>query len=366
MAEIKGKFSVVVPVLNSKDHIRGCLDSILVAMDRYGNAELIVLDNGSEDGSYEILLNEYRGRVRVQQIRGIAVGALRNRGAALAEGEFIAFIDSDCVVVPDYFEQALGALRRNGADATGSEYTLEDSCHWIEETWYVIHTPSHDGLVKFITSGNLVIKRQAFLAINGFDERMISCEDMDLGVRLNKAGFVVYQAHAVRAFHPGGDKSLRVFFLKNAWRSMGMFRMLKNSWLFKPVLTLFAHVLLCTLAVANLFASHSALIVRVVISVGLINAAPLLTILYRAWRVKRLYAPFRSLLLYHIYFLSQLYALWNVMVSFGVSPEVKHARSARLHSSAKLSIRTADEISVLADAENRINVETGLNKPEIH
>jgi len=78
---------------------------------------------------------------------------------------------------------------------------------------------------------------------------------------------VVYQAHSVRAFHPGGDKSLRVFFLKNAWRRMGMFGMLKNSWLFKPVLTVFAHVLLCILAVANLFASHSALIVRVVIFV---------------------------------------------------------------------------------------------------
>ena len=357
MAEIKGKFSVVVPVFNSKDHLRGCLDSILAAMQRYGNAELIVLDNGSEDGSYEILLNEYRGRIRVQQIRGIAVGALRNRGTALAEGEFIAFIDSDCIVVPDYFEQALSALQRTGADATGSEYTMEDSCHWIEETWYVIHTPSHDGLVKFITSGNLVIRRQAFLAINGFDEKMISCEDMDLGVRLNKAGFMVYQAHAVRAFHPGGDKSLRAFFLKNAWRSMGMFRMLKNSWLFKPVLTLFAHVLLCMLAVGNLFVSHSSWLVRVLIFVALIDAAPLLAILYRAWRVKRLYAPFKSLLLYHIYFLSQLYALWNVMVSFGVSPEVKHARSTRLHSSARPSDRTGDARSVLADA--------ALNKPEI-
>ncbi len=61
MAEIKNKFSVVVPVLNSKDHLRGCLDSIQAAMERYGNAELIVLDNGSDDGSYEILCEEYAG-----------------------------------------------------------------------------------------------------------------------------------------------------------------------------------------------------------------------------------------------------------------------------------------------------------------
>jgi glycosyltransferase involved in cell wall biosynthesis len=345
MAEIKGKFSVVIPVLNSKDHLRGCLDSILMAIDTYGNAELIVLDNGSEDGSYEILLNEYSGRVRVQQIRGIAVGALRNRGAALAEGEFLAFIDSDCVIEPGYFEQALSALQHSGADATGSEYALAGSSNWIEKTWYVIHTPSRDGFVKYIPSGNLVIKRQAFLAVAGFDEHMISCEDMDLGARLNKAGFKVYQAHSVRALHPGSDKSLRVFFLKHAWRSMGMFGMLKNTWLFKPLITLFAHALLCLLAIVNLFTSHSPWIMRIVVFVLLVNLAPLLTILYRAWQVKRLYAPFRSMLLYHTFFLAQLYAAGNILVSFGRSPEVKHAMSVRLYKFSKADDRYKRSVS---------------------
>ena len=67
MAEITDKFSVVVPMLNSKEHIRGCLNSILAAMERYGNAELIVLDNGSTDGSYEILCNEYAGPARMNR-----------------------------------------------------------------------------------------------------------------------------------------------------------------------------------------------------------------------------------------------------------------------------------------------------------
>jgi len=58
MPEIRDKFSVVVPVLNAKDFLHRSLDSILAAMDRYGNAELVVLDNGSTDGSYEILLQE--------------------------------------------------------------------------------------------------------------------------------------------------------------------------------------------------------------------------------------------------------------------------------------------------------------------
>jgi glycosyltransferase involved in cell wall biosynthesis len=50
MAAIKDKFSVVVPVLNSKDHFRDSPTSILAVIDRYSSTELIVLDNGSDDG----------------------------------------------------------------------------------------------------------------------------------------------------------------------------------------------------------------------------------------------------------------------------------------------------------------------------
>ena len=252
----------------------------------------------------------------------------------MAEGEFVVFIDSDCVIAPNYFEEALSVIRRTGADATGAEYALRTTSHWIEKTWYMIHTPPHDGPVRFITSGNLVIKRHAFLAVGGFDEKMISCEDMDLGARLNKAGFTVFQAHSLRTFHLGGDKSLRVFFLKNAWRSMGMLGMFKNTWLFKPVLTLFAHVLLCTVAIANLFLFQFPVLTRVLIFILLVNLAPLLTILYRAFQVKRVHTPFRSLLLYQVYFLAQLYAIWNAMIALGASSETKHAMSARLHGSA--------------------------------
>jgi glycosyltransferase involved in cell wall biosynthesis len=311
MAEIKNKFSVVVPVFNSKDHLRGCLDSIRAAMERYGNAELILLDNGSDDGSYEILLNEYARWARVEQIRSVTVSALRNRGAELATGEFIAFIDSDCLIGPDYFEQALPVLREV-ADATGSEYALEDPCHWIQKVWYTLHVPAKDGIVNYIVSGNLVIKRQALLAVGGFDEKMVSCEDNDLGLRLARAGFKVYQVHAIRALHPGGEQSLRVFFRKTAWRSMGMFQMMKHSWLNKPLMITLAQFVLLLL----------------------LNLAPAFNVLFYALRVRRLYAPFRSMLLYHLWFLARFYAIAMMIGSMGASKERKIAIGARLHSPA--------------------------------
>jgi glycosyltransferase involved in cell wall biosynthesis len=336
MAETKDKFSVVVPVLNSKDHLCDSLTSILAAVDRYRNAELIVLDNGSDDGSYEILLNEYSHCARIQQIRGISVSALRNHGARLANGEFIAFLDSDCIIAPDYFDQALHILR-DYADATGSQPMLEpDSPHWIERTWHDIQLPDRDEFVKAISSGNFVIKRQAFFAVGGFDEKMISDEDDDLGIRLNDAGFKLYQARAVRAIHAGADDSLRVFFFKSAWRSMGMFRMMKHSWMSKPLLITFAHLLFCIAAPIYLFASHASWPTRIAVFLVLVTFAPAITVVYRMLQVRRLlYAPLRLMLLYHVYFIARFYTLWKMLMSIGASPERKIAMSARLHNSAK-------------------------------
>lgn len=335
VTEIKDKFSVVVPVLNAKEHLRVCLGSILIAMHRYANAELIVLDNGSDDGSYEILLKEYSQRANIQQIHGVSVSELRNRGAALAEGEFLAFVDSDCLIVPDYFEHALHILRTY-ADAAGSQPVLEDdSRNWIERTWHSVHMTYRDEFVKSISAGNLVIKRQVFLAIGGFDKTMISCEDDDLGLRLNKLGFKVYQARALRSVHAGADENLREFFFKSAWRSMGMFRMLKHGWINKPVLVTFVHLALCIVAVANL-ASHGSVLTRLLVCAVLVNLAPAVTVLYRMLRAKRsLDAPFKLAVLYHIFFIARAYAMGKMIISLGASPERKIALSERLHNSAK-------------------------------
>jgi len=314
MPEIKDKFSIIMPVFNAKTSLRACLDSVLSAMASYGNAELIVIDNGSTDGSYEMLLNEYGKVARILQIRGITVAALRNRGASLADGEFVSFIDSDCIIGPDYFQQALAVLRTR-ADATGAKYELPASPHWIEKTWYKIHARSHDGPVNYLNGGNLLIRRQAFLAVNGFDETMISTEDSELCLRLNQEGFKVYEAHAVRAIHLGGDKSLRVFFRKTSWRTLGMFGMLKHSWISPPLFTTFAHLLLCLGALLSLLIAPAPSAVRIGLSMSLFNLAPVASVLYRGWQRGRLYMPLQAIVLYHVYFLGRFYAMYKLMFS---------------------------------------------------
>lgn len=119
--------SVIVPVYNVKSFLAEALESALA--QTYKNIEIIVIDDGSTDGSGE-LCDEYAkkdGRIRVihQQNRGLS-GA-RNAGLHLVKGEAIAFLDSDDAYHPDFVSAMLGAMLREKTDIVICRYTLHET-----------------------------------------------------------------------------------------------------------------------------------------------------------------------------------------------------------------------------------------------
>jgi glycosyltransferase involved in cell wall biosynthesis len=93
--------SVIVPVYNVEPYLRKCLDSIV--SQTYQDLEILVIDDGSTDGSGKIC-DEYKRdqRVRVFHTENAGLSAARNLGLDKAHGEWIEFIDSDDWVEPDY------------------------------------------------------------------------------------------------------------------------------------------------------------------------------------------------------------------------------------------------------------------------
>jgi len=182
--KIPGKFSVIIPVFNSQKHLRACLDSVMAAAENYGNAELIALDNGSTDDSYQILQQDYR-QAQICSVPGWTIAALRNRGAELASGEYLSFIDSDCVIPRNYFHEALRLFQSVGAAATGSTCVLPDTANWIERTWHALHVRRKDGYVNYLNSGNLVVKSTAFDQVGGFDASLVPGGSAPTGVAVS-------------------------------------------------------------------------------------------------------------------------------------------------------------------------------------
>lgn len=102
--------SVIIPVYNTKQYLSTCLESILA--QSYTDLEILFVDDGSTDGSSE-LLDSFAAmdkRIRVIHQPNGGVCAARNRGIDEARGEYLSFIDSDDTLEPDMYEVLMGFI----------------------------------------------------------------------------------------------------------------------------------------------------------------------------------------------------------------------------------------------------------------
>lgn len=112
----KIKISVIIPVYNTEKYLKECIDSILnQTLDLY---EIIIVNDGSTDGSLK-LINEYGERYSNIQIisqDNCGLGAARNLGLKMAEGEYVYFIDSDDILEKNALEYCYNLLSQNKLD----------------------------------------------------------------------------------------------------------------------------------------------------------------------------------------------------------------------------------------------------------
>ena len=106
--------SVVVPLYNKEPYVRRALDSI--AAQSFADFEVVIVDDGSQDGSAAIAAGYPDSRFRMIRQANAGPGAARNRGIAEAQGEWIAFLDADDEWLPDYLELAVRQFRSLGED----------------------------------------------------------------------------------------------------------------------------------------------------------------------------------------------------------------------------------------------------------
>ena len=114
--------SIIVPVYQVKDYIDECVESLL--RQTYTNLEILLVDDGSTDGSGAIC-DEYArrdNRIRVIHQENQGLSAARNAGLDRATGEYVAFVDSDDAVLPDFIETLYDLAERYQADIAACAY----------------------------------------------------------------------------------------------------------------------------------------------------------------------------------------------------------------------------------------------------
>lgn len=110
------RLSVVVPVYNVEDYLAECLDSILA--QTFDDLEILLVDDGSTDGSVALAKRYVRRHPQVRMIRqaNAGLGAARNTGVRHVNGELLAFVDSDDAIPPYAYELMVGTLAESGSD----------------------------------------------------------------------------------------------------------------------------------------------------------------------------------------------------------------------------------------------------------
>lgn len=233
-------FSIIIISYNGKDFLRKCLE--VLKQSSVQPEKIIVVDDHSSDGTGEMVRKEFSQVEYIFNEKNLGPVAARNRGAKLATGEYIVFIDNDILVRRDSIERLLSFLSKtkDAGLVAGKLIIEEGKTMW----WNMGHRPNilrqalgkiigffiinffpdSKRLKKFsmlfslnywdydktmpvdwVIEGFNAVRRDIFEKTNGFDEDyFMFFEGPDLSARLRKAGYETYFVHDSVADNLGG------------------------------------------------------------------------------------------------------------------------------------------------------------------
>lgn len=140
--------SVIIPVYNRMDYLGECLDSVLVQTHK--NLEVILIDDGSTDGTVELCKQyaEKDSRIVVIAADHGGVSKARNLGIDAAKGEYLFFIDSDDVIHPSLVEALLKPMLETGAAMAGTKPLSVGRDHWCQVSKIIQESNHSDTIYK--------------------------------------------------------------------------------------------------------------------------------------------------------------------------------------------------------------------------
>ncbi|TKJ42386.1 hypothetical protein CEE37_01515 [candidate division LCP-89 bacterium B3_LCP] len=222
------KASVVIPVRNKLEFTRQCLESIAEAPPKL-SYEIIVVDNASDDGTYEFLKEKQdRGELRLihnDPPNPFAISC--NQGAMAAKGEYIVFLNNDTKAYPDWLDEMVAAAEKyQNVGAVGAKLLYPDET--IQHAGVAFHyftslkrykpyhifrdfprgAPAVNKELEFqvVTGACLLTPKSIFHEMGGFDERFINeFEDVDYCLRLRDKGYKVIYTPKAELIHYEGQ-----------------------------------------------------------------------------------------------------------------------------------------------------------------
>jgi len=215
------RVSVIIPTLNEENAIGRCLDALCALDFPQPSFEVIIVDNGSSDETLRIA-ESYRDRLnlRLIQQKGVYISALRNLGASQARGDFLFFLDADCLAPREWLADGIRHLAEANHDLVGGHYEIPPDSTWIARIWHEDREAGKLGEVTYLPGGDLIIRREVFARLHGFDASLQTNEDCEFCRRARADGLKVWAVRQLRVIHLGAPQTLGGFFRMHRWHGI--------------------------------------------------------------------------------------------------------------------------------------------------
>ena len=224
------QLSIVIVNYNVKDYLHLCLDSVTASIQNL-DAEIIVVDNASIDGSAAMVRDLFPQVILIANKDNVGFSKANNQGVAVAQGEYVCILNPDTVVGENTFndvyafakaQQKLGIIGVQLVDGTGKFLpeskrnvpTLKVSLNKMigdARHYYASHfTNDEIGEVSVLVGAFMFMPRAVYTEVGGFDERYFMYgEDIDLSYTVLQAGYVNYYLGDTAIIHFKGESTVK-------------------------------------------------------------------------------------------------------------------------------------------------------------
>ncbi len=192
--------------------------------------ETVLVDGGSTDGTADTA--RQAGFTKVIVCPDANIPVCRNRGVREASGDWIAFLDGDCEPAEDWLEQARPFLESPEKVVLGWPAEPPSPRTWVQTAWLYHWTHKNPRIENYrgrrvvrregfrlVTTRNMILHRDVFDDLEGFNEALPTGEDTDFAFRAYMAGITVLGVPELKVIHHGEPATLRAFFRQQLWHA---------------------------------------------------------------------------------------------------------------------------------------------------
>ncbi len=222
------KISFIIPHKGREELLMQTVASIFAQDFEPTAYEIIIVTQNNSLVELSKLTEKHSNIIITFQQEQLTISALRNFGVTQSTGEFLAFLDADVALSPNWLESMLSTLsEHNNCVLASAAQVNSKNAPPLERIRTALSNAELDCNVNFLPGRNLFLSRKTFEKVNGFPEHLITCEDYYFTDQVNQLGNLYYTSNATYV-HLGEDKKYKEMYKKEIWRGQSNLQSIKG------------------------------------------------------------------------------------------------------------------------------------------